>query len=353
MPANPIITADIRGLLNRTEQLWPDLKGSAILLTGATGFVGTWLLEALLSANDEYSLGCRVLAVSRNPAFFAERTPHLASAPAVTWITGDVRDFHVPAGDVTHVIHAATESASNLNSSNPQEMFDVCVTGTRRVLTLAMEKRVSRMIFTSSGAVYGRQPAEFSHLPEDYTGGPDQLDRRNAYAEGKRAGEFLCALAASEPAIPLAVTIARCFAFVGPHLPLDRHFAIGNFIRDGLAGGPIQIAGDGTPIRSYLYAADLVEWLITILLRGTVGQAYNVGSEEAVSLRQLAQHVARAANLEEQAITLARVAEGNLPAERYVPSCRKAREALFLTPSTTLDEAIRRTCEFHRHHPSH
>jgi dTDP-glucose 4,6-dehydratase len=268
MPTHPIIAEEVRGVLSRTQSLWPDLKGASVFVTGATGFFGIWLLETLLAANRAFSLRMRVVALSRNPEGFAAKAPHLADDPAVTWAIGDVRDFSCPAGPITHVIHAATESTSNQNASDPQAMFDVCVEGTRHVLALAREKRAARILFTSSGAVYGRQPPELSHVSEDFTGGPDPLDRRNAYAEGKRAAEFLCGLAATDPVAPVPVTIARCFAFVGPHLPLDVHFAIGNFLRDALAGGPVRIGGDGTPFRSYLYAADLAEWLVTILLRG-------------------------------------------------------------------------------------
>lgn len=352
MSTHPIIAEDIRGVLSRTQALWPDLAGASVFLTGATGFFGIWLLETLLAANRELSLGLRILALSRNPAGFAEKAPHLARDPAVSWITGDVRDFPFPAGPVTHVIHAATESTSNLNTSDPQAMFDVCIEGTRRALTLAREKRAARMLFTSSGAVYGRQPLELSHVPEDFTGGPDPLDRRSAYAEGKRAAELLCGLAGSDPIAPVPVTIARCFAFVGPHLPLDVHFAIGNFIRDALAGGPIRIGGDGTPYRSYLYAADLAEWLITILLRGKPGRAYNVGSEEAISIRDLALRVATVAGLpaagDHSLVTIAREAKPGAPADRYVPACRRAAEELGLEPSTSLDQAISRAITFSR-----
>lgn len=351
MSTRPIIAEDIRGVLSRAQPLWPDLKGAGVFITGATGFFGIWLLETLLAANREFSLGLRILALSRDPAGFAKKAPHLASDRAVSWSTGDVRDFAFPAGPITHVIHAATESTSNLNTSDPQSMFDVCFGGTRRVLALAREKRVARMLFTSSGAVYGRQPPDLSHVPEEFAGGSDPLDPKNAYAEGKRAAEFLCGLAASDPAAPVPVSIARCFAFVGPHLPLDAHFAIGNFIRDALAGGPIRISGDGTPYRSYLYAADLAEWLITILLRGQPGRAYNVGSEEAVSIAELAACVAAVMAAERPGSDFLPVTASNQPepgaaATRYVPDCSRAAAELGLAVVTPMETAIARTLRF-------
>jgi dTDP-glucose 4,6-dehydratase len=353
MSTHPIIAEDIQSVISRTQSLWPDLNGASVLITGATGFFGMWLLETLLAANREFSLGLRILPLSRDPAGFAKKAPHLAHDLAVSWITGDVRDFQFPAGPITHVIHAATESSSNLNASDPQAMFDVCVDGTRRVLALARERRVARMLFTSSGAVYGRQPPELSHIPEDFTGGPDPLDHRSAYAEGKRAAEFLCGVAATDRVAPVPVAIARGFAFVGPHLPLDVHFAIGNFLRDALAGGPIRVSGDGTHFRSYLYAADLAEWLVTILLRGQPARAYNVGSEEAVSITELAARVAdviaaERPDLKRPEVTVAKQPVPGAAAARYVPSCRRADAELGLVPSTSLSAAIARSAAWHR-----
>lgn len=349
MPTHPIVAEDIQGVLARTQSLWPDLKGASVFITGATGFFGIWLLETLLAANREFSLGLRVLALSRNPSSFSTKAAHLANDSAMTWVTGDVRDFPFPAGPITHVIHAATESSTTLNTANPQEMFDVCVEGTRRVLSLAKEKNVSRMLFTSSGAVYGRQPPELSRVPEDYFGGPDPLDCSSAYAEGKRAAEFLCGLAATDSTSAVSVSIARCFAFVGPYLRLDAHFAIGNFIRDALTGGPIRIAGDGTPMRSYLYAADLADWLITILLRGRSGRAYNVGSEDGLPIVHLAARVAHVAarllDIAQPAVAIARPTQACPRVERYVPSCFRARVELSLSQQTQLNTAITRTLQ--------
>ena len=141
--------------------------------------------------------------------------------------------------------------------------------------------------------------------------------------------------------------IARCFAFVGPYLPLDANYAIGNFIGHVLNETPLRIEGDGTPYRSYLYASDLVIWLWTILFRGVSGRAYNVGSEEAISISALAAHTARAAS-PELLVTIGKKAVPSLPPQRYVPSTARARQELGLAETVDLPEGIARTIGWHR-----
>jgi dTDP-glucose 4,6-dehydratase len=135
--------------------------------------------------------------------------------------------------------------------------------------------------------------------------------------------------------------IARCFAFAGPYMKLDAHFAIGNFIRDQMRGGPIRVAGDGTALRSYMYAGELMVWLWTILFRGETLRAYNAGSEQAVSIRELAYAVAKAftSTVEVEVVGT----PGSSPAQRYVPATARARNELGLCCEVSLEETIRRT----------
>jgi dTDP-glucose 4,6-dehydratase len=147
--------------------------------------------------------------------------------------------------------------------------------------------------------------------------------------------------------VGLQIKIARCFAFVGPYLPLDSNYAVGNFIRDALNGEPIAIQGDGTPYRSYLYAADLAIWLWTILFKGRPVYPYNVGSENDLSIAQLALTVGN--ELAPKAtIQIAKKPVHQQPASRYVPSTQRARQDLKLETWIPLDEAIRRTADYYR-----
>lgn len=338
MIAHPL-AADLDHILAHTEGLWEELRGQRIFITGGTGFFGCWLLESFLWANDRHHLGARATVLTRDPEGFRRKVPHLATHPAVESHRGDVRDFGFPDGSFSHVIHAATDASAKLNAEEPLRMFDTVVEGTRRVLDFALHSGAGKFLLTSSGAVYGRTPPEMTHIPESYGGAPDPADPASAYGEGKRAAEMLATLYHRQHG--LGAKIARCFAFVGPYLPLDTHFAIGNFIRDGLKGGPIRVSGDGTPYRSYLYAVDLAVWLWTILMRGAPARPYNVGSEEDMPIAAVARAVAAAFDPPSEVQIAAEPVPGR-PAARYVPATTRAREELDLRATVKVADAIRR-----------
>jgi dTDP-glucose 4,6-dehydratase len=333
------LAQDLDNILARTEPLWQELRGQRILITGVTGFFGCWLLESFAWANQRLDLNAHVVGLSRNPGLLAEKAPHLAQDPAITLHAADVRHCDFPQGAFSHVIHAATEASAKLNSEAPLVMFDTIVEGTRRALQFSIAGSVARFLFVSSGAVYGTQPAQLTHVGECFEGGPDPLNPASAYAEGKRSAEMLCSLAASPR---LAATVARCFAFVGPYMQLDAHFAIGNFIADRLHERPIRVQGDGSAVRSYLYAADLTVWLWTILFQGHSRRAYNVGSEEALNIATLASEVA-AAVPPALDVSIASAPTPGAPVHRYVPCTTRAREELGLRAEVPLREAICRT----------
>jgi nucleoside-diphosphate-sugar epimerase len=337
--------ADLDLILERTAPLWQEARNQRLFLTGGTGFFGCWLVESFCHINRDLALQAQLSVLTRNPAAFAAKCPHLASDSAVTLLAGDVRSFSFPAGEFRFVIHAATEASARQAADAPLEMLSTIVAGTERALQFAEACHAQKFLLTSSGAVYGKQPPDLTHVPESFLGGPDPLAPASIYAEGKRNAELLCALYAQKTGIECK--IARCWAFCGPHLPLDQHFAIGNFIADVLAHRPIHIQGDGTPRRSYLYAADLAIWLWTMLFRAPSLVPINVGSAHDVSILQLAQTVAAVLRLETE-IQVAGTPNPQAAPLRYVPSVDRARQLLDLTPTVNLEESIRRTASWHQ-----
>lgn len=321
---------------------WTQLAGAHLFMTGGTGLLGRWVLETLAEADWRLGLGVQLTVLTRDPAAFAAKAPHLASHPGFRFVAGDVLALAAPGERYTHVIHAATDASADLNEHDPRRMFDTVVTGTRNALDFAVASGADRFFFLSSGAVYGSQPFDVTGVDETYRGGPDPRDPRAAYAEGKRAAEMLCAIYAKQ--FGLDVVNARIFALLGPLLNLDIHFAAGNFIRDAMADRPITIQSAGTAVRSYLYLADVITWLWAILLRAAPGTVYNVGSEEGVSIADLARRVDRVlggAGVE----VLGRPDPAWNPG-RYVPSTAAIRRDLGVAPTVELDEAIRRTALF-------
>ncbi len=345
MPSLP--TRDLDEIHDATRPLWEEMRGQHLFLTGGTGFFGCWLVESFLHINRALALGAYITVLSRDPERFLAKVPHLRGQGSLTLHAGDVRDFRFPEGEFPYLIHAATEASAKQLAEHPHQMLSTILAGTERTLDFAAQAGTRKLLLTSSGAVYGPQPTNLTHVPEDFAGAPDPLLPQSVYGEGKRASELMCGLAAqSKIQAGMEAKIARCYAFLGPHLPLDAHFAAGNFLADALAGRPIAIASDGTALRSYLYASDLTTWLWTMLFRAPSLRAYNVGSEDAVSIRKLAEVAAAAVN-PSIAIHVAQSAiPGALP-HRYVPATTRAQQELGVRQTVSLDEAFRRTAAWH------
>jgi len=340
MRATHPLAEDLDLVLARTEGLWPELRGQKIFITGGTGFFGRWLLESFIWVNARLALGASAVVLTRDPGAFTKRAPALAHNPDITLHTGDVIDYQFPAGSFSHFIHGAAEVNAKMSKTNPKLVRETVVSGTKRTTDFAAQAGCRKFLFISSGAVYGKQPPEVSHIPEDFSMTAVEGDSPSPYGEGKRAGEALTIQAAQTHGFE--AKIARCFAFLGPYLPQDGSYAIGNFIRDARAGGPIRVLGDGTPIRSYLYAADLVVWLWHILMRGQNGRPYNVGSDQALSIAETARAVA-ACHTPTLPVLIEHQESPALGANRYVPSTDRAKLELQLTPWTSLRRAILKT----------
>ena len=294
-----------------------------IFITGGTGFFGKSMLDYRLRHSDWEWRNVEWVILSRSPEKFAAEHPQLANQEGVSFVGGDVRDFAFPQGPFNAIIHAATSAVTTLPDT---EVTSVIINGARHMVDFAKSIGCENVLFTSSGAVCGPRN---SLVSEEAACKPT-----TAYGRGKLAAEQM--LVGSG----LDVKIARCFAFVGPYLNRRLHYAIGNFIQNSLNGDPIVINGDGTPLRSYLYADDLVEWLFAILERGENGRPYNVGSDRAVSIRELAETVRGVLGSKSEIVVKGISMPGAKPSA-YVPEINRARRELGLKIQVSLEDAIR------------
>ena len=298
-----------------------------LFITGGTGFFGKSMLDYRLRHPEWSWAKAEWVVLSRAPEHFKFASPALANQPGISFVAGDVRDFTFPEGRFDAIFHAATSAVTTMSDD---EMTSVILDGTRHVVEFAKVAGCRKVLFTSSGAVYGPRISPASE--------EDDSRPVTAYGKGKLKAEKI--LIESE----LEAKIARCFSFVGPHLNRNIHYAIGNFIQNCLDGKPIVINGDGTPLRSYLYADDLVEWLFAILQRGESGRPYNVGSDHAASIRELAETVRDAMGSKSGIVVKGTPKVGEEPSV-YVPSIERTRSELGLEVKVSLEDAIRFSVE--------
>ncbi|WP_260982870.1 NAD-dependent epimerase/dehydratase family protein [Pseudomonas oryzihabitans] len=308
------------------------LAGTQLVLTGGTGFFGKWLLSALGRLNEQ-GTPVMVTVVSRSPEAFLRHFPSYRQATWLSWLTADlgtVDALRLPPADF--VIHAAADSSGQAQADRHRYAASL-LRGAMAVFDAAGRAGARRVLLTGSGAQYG---ARQGPVREDHRGAPLSHLPTSLYAEGKRMVETLAAIGGERYGYDVIST--RCFAFAGPWLPLNGHFAFGNFIRDALQAPHIRVNSAGTAQRSYLAGADLAVWLLLLLLRGEAGQPYNVGSDQSLSIRDLAGRIGHLL-APDKAIQFAETDQACPVADCYVPDITKAR-SLGLEVWTTLDTVI-------------
>jgi dTDP-glucose 4,6-dehydratase len=339
-PARRLARGDLDHSLTHSRDAWRDLAGAHVFITGATGFVGSWLLETLLHAEDALRGGVRATVLVRDTAAFRARLPHLAESKHVRTRIGDVREITAARGDFTHLVHCASAATPAMNRDHPDDVVDLIVRGSERTLNAAAQAGAARFLMLSSGSVYGPAATAAATIKEDAA----RAARADVPAQRFGAAKADAEKMGEARAAQIGFVVARVFGLVGPRLPLDGQFALGQFFGDALTGRPIAINGDGMPVRSWMHASDLAAWCWTLLARGTPGRAYNVGSEEACAISDAAREVAalRHPALE---VTIAK-GRGTGAPDRYVPSIARARNELGLDAWTSRGDALRRTWDW-------
>lgn len=335
---------DLEHIFQNTKDIWEPLRGKSVFLTGGTGFFGKWLLESFIYVNEKLDLNAKIISLSRNPELFIQAYPFYKEyTNSVRFVKGDILTYDFKKDEeIQFIIHAATAASDTLNKNNPLLMMDTITLGTRNVLDFALTQPIESFLFVSSGAVYGKQPLNVPNIQESDSFKIDINNSKSAYSEGKRIAELYCSTYFEKYNLP--VKIARCFAFVGPYLPLDTHFAIGNFLNNVIKNENIVIIGDGSTTRSYMYASDLSIAIWKILLIGNNNKPYNVGVDKAYSLKEIALMLKKNYGNDVRILNNYK----NLPTNIYVPNIDALINDLDIKHFVQIEEAIQKTIKFNK-----
>lgn len=311
----------------------PDLaafSNKTVLITGATGFFGSWLL-ALFDSMNQAGIAVKVLAVSRNPDIFLSAEKRYSTFRWLTWVRCDLglnADPLLSIKQCDYILHAATDTSIPASGTRAWQIVRIW----QNIIEASRRLENPKILLVSSGAVYGTIPETGAQDDQPWVILPHVSP--SAYSIGKRFCEESAFLESSSNSA--RIVVARCFSFVGPGLPLNEHFAIGNFVRDIIAYKDIRIKGDGQAVRSYMHIADLCNWLLILLLRGKTGEAYNVGSELPISMKELAEMVKQFSNKNSTIHIDGKPSVGLAPST-YFPRTSKAQSIGLRETQTLLD----------------
>lgn len=286
---NEVMQADIENIVNSNCPV-QELEGATVLVTGATGLIGSQIVKTLACANRMKNLHIKVLAFVRSKEKAENVYGELLQRGDVEIILGDVNQSIDYVGDVDYVIHGASPTSSKFFVTNPVETILTAIEGTRNVLAFAKEKQVKGVVYLSSLEVYGVPLTKDGVVTECDYGYIDPLSVRSSYSEGKRMVECLCASYADEYGVP--VKVARLSQTFGAGVEYQDGRVFAEFARCAIEKRNIVLHTAGNTLRTYCYTSDAVAAILTILVKGESGTAYNVTNKNtAVTIKEMAQCV--------------------------------------------------------------
>lgn len=300
------VARDVAEALEASEAVIDELVGARLLITGATGLLGSLLVRLLLTADAEGDLGLSIVAAGRSRERLAAAFEGVPGAERLHFVVGDAKERLNVTGALDYLVHGASPTSSRYFVEHPVDTIETIFEGTRNALELARRASVRGMVCLSSLEVYGDPRNAGRPLSEGESGHLDPMSVRSSYSEGKRLAETLCAAYASEFAVP--VKVARLSQTFGAGVRYDDTRVFAEFMRCALEGRPITLYSEGRTTRTYCYTADALAAILLILVRGRAGEAYNVANEDAcASIAEMAETASRA------------LTQGQVPVRREVP----------------------------------
>lgn len=310
---DPFLGEDLSGIL-AADLPWEELYGRHILVTGASGFIGGHIVEALAWLNRCHpQAGLRIHVLARDVEKLRQRLPWLDISSELNLLIQDVTQPCNLAAPLDFIIHAASPASPRHYLERPVDTILANTEGTRQLLELARNKQ-ARLLFLSSGAVYGDNTLQIEAIGETDFGSEDPLAPRACYSESKRLAETLCRAYYTQYGVDTRIArISHCY---GPGIRLDDGRAIADLLADVLSNRDIQLDSDGSASRPFCYVSDTVRGLFHVLLKGEAGEAYNVGETHETTILELAHKMIAAAGKTERLAIKAQARGALAPAAR-------------------------------------
>ena len=275
---------------------WERLQDKSVLISGATGLVGSCFIDLIMERNISQGMNCKVYALGRNAQKAKDRFGYCLDSSLFCFIAADINKPLVreDIGKVDFVLHLASNTHPVAYATDPIGTVTTNIIGTYNMLDFAVEHQAERMAFASSNEIYGENRGDVEKFDEDYCGYINSNTMRAGYPESKRCGEALCQAYIRQKG--LDVVIPRLTRSYGPTMLMTDTKAISQFIRKGIAGEDIVLKSEGTQYYSYTYVIDAVTGLMTVLLKGECGEAYNISDDASdIMLKDLAAIIAKQA----------------------------------------------------------
>jgi dTDP-glucose 4,6-dehydratase len=322
---------DLEFISRNGKSTFNKLKGQNILIIGATSFVGMWVTEAILYADLKYNLEISITLISRNKAKTIERFGSFISSGKISSIYKSLHEIQkselIGINQVVNLATLTDSTSGDLQLIDNIQMF-------QKFWSLLDSSSVKNILFTSSGAVYGKNPEKLIHLKEEDAANININYKNLGYGLGKISSEFLGFQWADRD--NLNFKVARLFSFSGAFLPLKSNYVIGNFINNVINKEPLLIKNPGKVYRSFLYGAEMALWLWKILVEGN-NTVYNVGSDKEVSTIDLANLISEVFYGNKNVIVL----KDNIPQnESYIPDISKIRNDLLVDIKYDINNSI-------------
>ena len=348
---NPIIVEDAEKLLARYGERVSPLRGATVLVTGASGFLCSYLVDVLSTWNKHWANSpVRIVAVDNFISASRDRLAHLSADQSVEIVAHDVTQPMTLNGTFDYIVHGASIASPVFYRRFPLETIQVNVNGTARMLELAGTRGTRSLLFLSSSEIYGDPDPKSIPTDEGYRGSVSCTGPRACYDESKRLGETLCTTYFRQYKTP--VKIVRPFNAYGPGQRLDDQRIVPDLVSAALAGGPIRLFSDGRPTRSFCYARDFIAGLLLVMLSSENGEAFNIGNDEEISITAAAETVAEVAgNGKRASVEYAMSTDKDYLSDspnRRCPNLSKVRSRIGWSPEVMFREGIARTIESYR-----